>query len=330
MLNYYSLNIYQQVTYIFQCIQLLVSVIGIIGNIIVFIVFSRPNLNKHTYSFYCRIMAIIDIGVLIFSFKNWASYVLEANLDIVSPFFCSISEFLVYTLAGKSILMLTFITADRMLTIVYMNRFTYLKKRWFQWLIIFIGVVYNVLINLMLPINNRLVEIDLGTNSSIKLCFLDVQIIQNQTWIILSNFFFLNILVNNILNIKIIWFIVSSRRNVARNSSNLSQSTWRDRKFAITSIGLNLSCMIFKLPLNIAMLIINTTVISLDELIEIQTILITIAIFDNGFSFIINFFVNSIFHDEFYALIGIKKQNVVSAATPKNAPINSVSSKNRI
>ena len=87
--------------------------------------------------------------------------------------------------------------------------------------------------------------------------------------------------------------------------------------------------MILKLPLTIAMLIINTTVINFDLLIAIQMIVITIAILDNGFSFIINFFVNSIFHDEFLALIGIRKQNVVSAPTPINAPINSVSSKNR-
>ena len=180
----------------------------------------------------------------------------------------------------------------------------------------------------MTPINIRLIEIDLGTNSSqsIKFCILETQILVNQTWIILANFFFLNILVNNILNIKIIWFIVSSRRNVARNSNN---STWRDRKFAITSIGLNLTCMILKLPLTIAMLIINTTVINFDQLIAIQTIVITIAILDNGFSFLINFFVNSIFHDEFLALIGIRKLNVISAATTPKNPINSVSSKNR-
>ena len=332
MLNYNSLNINQQVTFIFQCIQFLVGLIGIIGNIIVFIVFSRPNLKKHSYSFYCRVLAIIDIGVFIFTFKNWASYVLEANLDIVSPFFCSINLFLIYILGGQSILMLTFITADRMLTIVYMNRFSFLKKRWFQWLIIFIGVVYNVLLNLMLPINNRLIEIDLGTNSSqsIKLCFLDTQIIVNQTWIHLANFFFLNILVNNILNIKIIWFIVSSRRKMARNSSNLSQSTWRDRKFAITSIGLNLAAMILKFPMTIAFLIMNTTVFSFDQIIEIQTIVITIAILDNGFSFIINFFVNSIFHDEFLALIGIRKENAISAPTRKSTQIQSVSSKTRL
>ena len=327
MLNYYTLNNFQQVTYIFQCIQLIVGVLGIIGNILAFIVFSRPNLKRHSYSFYCRVMAIFDMGILVYTFRNWAAYVLEANLDIVSLFFCTITLFVVYILGDQSILMLTFITADRMLTIVYMNRFSFLKKRWFQWFIIFLGVVYNVLINLMLPINYRLVEIDLGTNSSesFKLCFLHTQIIVNQTWIHLANFFFLNILVNNILNIKIIWFIVSSRRNVARISNH---STYRDRKFAITSIGLNLTSLILKLPLCIAFLIINSIVINFDQLIAIQTIVITIGIIDNGFSFIINFFVNSIFHDEFLALIGIRKQNFIS--DPKNAPINSVSSKTRL
>ena len=331
MLNYYSLNANQQVTYIFQCIQLIIGVIGIIGNIFVFIVFSRPNLKKHSYSFYCRVMVICDIGVFMFTFRNWATYVLEANLEIVSPFFCSITLFLLYLFGEQSILMLTFISADRMLTIVYMNRFTFLKKRWFQWLIIFIGIFYNVLMNLLLPINIRLVEVNQGTNSSqsIKLCFIDTQILAVKTWMHLANFFFLNILVNNILNIKIVWFIVSSRRKMARNSSNLSQSTWRDRKFAITSIGLNLTAMILKLPLIITMLIMNTTDVSFDLISEIQTIVVTIAILDNGFSFLVNFFVNSIFHEEFLSLFGIRKQNVVSSPSPKIAPINSVCSRNK-
>lgn len=157
MINYLSLNTYQQVTYIFEYAQLAVAIVGIIGNIFVFAVFSRPNLRKHSYSFYCRAMAISDICLLMNCFKNWTSYIFDANLDTFSPFFCSISVFILYLSGGQSLTLLTLITADRMLTIVYMNRFDFLKKRWFQWLMVFAGIVYNIPINVLSLINNHLI-----------------------------------------------------------------------------------------------------------------------------------------------------------------------------
>lgn len=81
--------------------------------------------------------------------------------------------FLVYTFSGKTVFQLTLITADRMLTIVYMNRFTFLKKQWFQWLMIFIGIAYNISINTPNIIYNHIVEVNQSKNSSVasfKLC----------------------------------------------------------------------------------------------------------------------------------------------------------------
>ena len=318
MLDYSSLDNFQQITYIFECLQLVIGVIGIIGNILVFVVFSRPSLKKYSYSFYCKVMAIADIGVFIFTFKNWASYVLDADLDLVAPFFCSICTYLVYSFGGLSITMLSLITADRMITIVYSNRFAFLKKPWFQWLIVFAAIVYNVSFNVLPAIYNRIVEINFGSNSSIpsfKICTSSTKITVIQMWILLANFFLFNIIINNLLNVKMIWFIVSSRRKVARISCKISNSTTRDRKFAITSIGLNLACTILKLPLTIAILITSQIVIGFDEFFAIQIIVITISIIDNGASFFINFFLNSIFYNEFLVLLGIRKpiRSVVSS-----------------
>jgi hypothetical protein len=327
MANYYSLNTFQQVTYIFNYIQLIVAILGIIGNILVFFIFSRPTLKKHSYSFYCRVMAISDIGLLIIYFKSWASYVLDANLDIVSAFFCSISQYLPYFFGGLSITMLTLIASDRMITIVYSNRFTFIKRQWFQWVMVFICIVYNASVNLLPPLNNHIVEIGQNTNStqSIKMCALDANLTVIQMWILLGNFLLFNIIINNVLNIKMIWFIVSSRRKVTRSLSVLSNSSTRDRKFAATSIGLNLACMVLKLPFAIALLVMNQMVIDFDEFFAIQTIVLTISVMDNGFSFFINLFVNSIFYYEFLILIGVKKRLILS---PSFATITSANQKN--
>lgn len=327
MVNYLSLNTYQQVTYICENIQLIIAVIGIIGNILVFIVFSRPNLKKYSYSFYCRAMAIADIGLFACILKNWTAYVLDANLDIVFPFFCSTSIFLLYLSGEQSVLILTFLTADRMLSIVYSNRFNFIKKRWFHWSIVIVGLVFNTSLNSLPVIYDRIIEIN-QTNTStetIIACYLSPEIDFKQIWIILA-FFIVNIVITNFFNIKVIRFMVSSSRNVNRNSSNnLSHSSARDRKFAISSIGLNISSIVLKLPFIIAHLGINNMVIDFDEFVAIQTVVLTFGIIHNGFSFIINFFVNSIFYDEFLALIGIKKQHLNS--TPKISAINNVNIK---
>ena len=325
MANFLNLNTYQQISYICQNIQLIIAVIGIVGNILAFIVFSRSNLKKHSYSFYCRVMATTDIGLLICYIRNWASNILDANLNIVAPFFCSMNMFLSYFFGGLSLSMLTLISSDRMIAIVYSNRFKFIKKRWFQWLMVAVGIVFNVGINIMPAITNRLVEIVQSTNSSIKICASDSRITEIQSWIFFGNFLLFTILINNILNVKMVWFIVSSRRKVARNLSNVRNSVVRDRKFAITSIGLNLTCMVLKLPFAIFLIIKNKKVISFDVLIAIQMIVLSISVLDNGFSFLINFFVNSIFHDEFLVLIGIKKRNVNSSQNAE--PITSVNSR---
>ena len=250
MVNFWSLNTYLQISYILQNIQLIVSAIGIIGNILVFIVYYRPDLNKHSYSFYCRAMAISDIGLLICYIKTWALYILDANLDTVSPFFCSISQYLPNFFGGLSITMLTLIASDRMITIVYSNRFAFIKKCWFQWLTVLICIVYNLSVNLLTPLNNYIMDIgqSISSSQSIKICILDANLVVTQMWIILGNFLLFNIIINNVLNIKMILFIVSSRRRVSRNLGNMRNSAARDRKFAITSIGLNLACMVLKLP----------------------------------------------------------------------------------
>lgn len=312
MVDFNSLsNIYQQLTYVFTNIQLIIAVLGIIGNVFVFAVFSRPSMSKYSYSFYSRIMAISDICILIQCIKNWASYSLDANLDTVLPFLCSLGQYLTFFFGALSVFILTLITADRMIAIVYSNRFAFLKKRWFQWIMVLIGVVLMTMENILFAIKSEIV-VNLGTNSSTKVCSVESNIREIQSLIIVSYFACFNILINNALNAKMICFIASSRRRVAANlgHQHSASSSYRDRKFAVTSIGLNLTCMVLKLPFTLITLITIPLVIDFDELVAIKTIIITIAVLDNGFSFVINLFVNSFFYDEFLMMIRVKKQHL--------------------
>ena len=133
LLNYYSLNYYQQLTYIFQNLQIVVAAIGIVGNVLNFVVFMRKRFSNFSFSFYSKIMVVTDIIVLLHSFRHWAAFMFDdGNIDLVAQFFCTIDEYQPYVTSFISLWLLSLISVDRLITIAYPNRFNVIKKKWFQ------------------------------------------------------------------------------------------------------------------------------------------------------------------------------------------------------
>ena len=292
---------------IFEYIEFVIGIIGLIGNIFLIIVFSREPLRKYSYSFYCLIMAISDICYMTYIFIEWSEIILGASLLTKGPFFCKLSKFIPYYFADFSIHLLTLISIDRMVTIVYPRQFLMIKKRWLQSLIVTILALIVLSKNIIIPLYSNIIEINV-TNSSqtIRDCTVESRILDIEMWITIPNFVLLNIIINNCLNIKTIRFIMTSRRRVSGNATHSSLSI-RDRKFAICSVCLNLVSMISKLPFYIGLLIVGNANLSIEEISSIIKITGTFAYIDNGFSFFINMFVNSLFYDEFLRLFGLRK-----------------------
>lgn len=248
--------VYERKRFIFEYIEFVIGIVGVIGNVFVIIVFSQKALRKYSYSFYCLVMAISDICLMSYIFIEWIAYNFDFYLETTTPLLCKIVRFIPYYFADFSIHMLTIIAIDRMLTIVYPKRFLITKKRWFQILIVSILALIVVLANIIIPLYFDLIEIN-PTNSSqtIRICTIEPEILNTEMWITITSVVLVNIIINNWLNIKTIRFIMASRRRVkAARSSLLSV---RDRKFAICSVCLNLGSMIFKLPFYISLLIIG-------------------------------------------------------------------------
>ena len=158
MLNYKSLSNYERARYVFTWFLVITGLIGIISNLLAICVFSRKSLRKYSYSFFCVIMGISDIVILLHSFRHWAGYILEADLDLVSQFFCTVDTYTENIAATFSLWMLTVISFDRLFTVVYPNRFQIFKKRWFQVLIVVVLLVYNIGVNLPLAIGYKIIN----------------------------------------------------------------------------------------------------------------------------------------------------------------------------
>lgn len=85
----------------------------------------------------------------------------------------------------------------------------------------------------------------------------------------------------------------------------------RDRKFAMSTIGLNVCSFVLKLPICVGLLAANY--LDIDPLViqMIFTMNVMLATADNCVSFVINMTLNSVFYDEFMAMFGIKRLRTI-------------------
>lgn len=302
IINFSDLNYYQRVNYVFVNIQALIGIVGIVGNVLTYCVFARKRLRNASYSFYSRALVIIDSSLLVHTFRHWARFTLDFNLDLVSSFLCKIDEFLPHSAGIASLWLLTVILTDRLVTIINHNQETVFKKKWFQASLVTAVVIYSVLLHIMMPLNYRLEIIStLGNDSSSvstntrKICHLPHQSVQ-----LLSSMFFannlLNVFINGLLNIKLIIFVYERRRKITMRTNPVLV---RDLKFAISSIALTITTFVTETPLGFGILTPGQLGVGIDKSQMVFAMCVTFAIVGNSASFFVNILFNSIFCEEF-------------------------------
>lgn len=308
MTNYYHSNFNKTIIFLFMNVQVFISTIGFVGNILAFFVFSRKPLRKQSYSFYWKIMIISDCIVLLHSFRHWANFVLNINIDLFSNILCKINEYQPYVASSVSQWLLVLISIDRLVIILYPNRSRLMKKRYFQAILVAFIIAFSMLINIQLPFNYQLQSIGNGKNSSrIQLvCYLPDNFEVNSNYLVMINFILPNIVINNILDVVLICFITSSRRTVRKRVQINFASVNRDIKFAISSIALNVASSLLKIPFAIGLYASNYFNMSQDQNKMLFIINVTILIIDNSDLFYINMIFNSIFYKEFRNMIRFK------------------------
>jgi hypothetical protein len=306
-------NYYQQLNYIFQNLQVIVASIGIIGQLLIICVFLRKRLRNHSYALYSIAMFCADIWVCVHSFRHWAAFMFDANIDLVNGFFCAVGEYQPYTAATIALWLLALVSLDRVLTIAYANRFKLFKKGWFQALLVVFFIVYSLLIHIQLPMNYRLTVID-GSNTTV--CSIPYNVFNIHTWIYLVNIYLIVIVINNLLSIKMVLFLVNTRKGL--NLKQNKRSAIKDRKFALSAIGLNIATMICKLPLSTALLVSSYLTLTPDQMQLLFTICVMVATLDNAAAFGIYMVVNSVFYDEFLIMIGLKNSRIKNTASTSN------------
>lgn len=293
MSNSSYVNYHERGNLMSKNIQALIGLIAIILNITGICVFERKQLKKCSYSIYWKASACFDSFVLLHIFRHWARNFFDADIDLISPVFCRFNEYQPYVAGTISLWLETIITLDRYFTIVHPNRFASTKKRSFHIAVISLVVVYSLLVCISYPLNYRLYRV-----GDVWKCQAPIDSLILQSIINLANVLIVNLVINPILDLKIISHIVRTRPNV-RNV----RFKPIDRKFTFSAILLNVNSLVLKLIFVIGSLF--SIYVHLDYE-TVFSVCFSAAIIEKADVFIVNILVNSIFRQEFLSMIGLK------------------------
>ena len=296
--NSSNVNNYEGGNSITKNIQALIGLIGIVLNITAICVFERKRLKKCSYSIYWRAIAFADSFLLLHTFRHWSRHFLNFDIDLISPLFCRFNEYQPYVYAMFSLWLETVITIDRYFTIVHPNKFVFTKKRPFQIAVISLIFAYSLLICISYPLNYRLYQIDSG----LWKCNAPIDSLKLHSIFNLVNVLIVNLVVNPILDLKIVSHIVSTRPNLRNVRFKLI-----DRKFTSSAILLNLNSLMFKLLFVIGNLLSVYLKLGVEDAAMVFSICLSVALIEKADVFIVNVLVNSIFRQEFLSMIGFKR-----------------------
>lgn len=292
-----NLDKYQKIAFVSQNVQVVLGIIGIIGNMLAFAVFLRKPFRKNSYAFYFRLLSWTESFVLLHTFRHWTRVVLGMDLNLVGALCCRLNEFHPFVSAATSNWLRILILTDRCIQIIYPNKFKFIKTRLFQIGAVLLIVTYNVSLHIKLPLNYRLESIN-----STLICFIPHEILAYNLFMIFVNLV-ISTIISTVITVRLISFIYSSRRRLRNRLSKPHSSVLKDRKFAISSIGINIFSLIGQiLFISSTLFATSSPQISSSQIEMVFTLAITIAIFYNAFVFYASLFMNSMFSKEFFCL----------------------------
>lgn len=109
---------------------ILILILGLFGNSFIFYIFLRPNFRSSTISKYMKILAVTDsvlllVGMIPNMYRGFNDYDLLVHSDSV----CVLHRFTMFFVGDISIWILTVITIDRLVAVVFPQQNSYWKSK---------------------------------------------------------------------------------------------------------------------------------------------------------------------------------------------------------
>lgn len=291
--------------------NIITVLMGLIGHVITFIVFSRSSFRKNSISIYCCVLAIFDSNILSHAVMNLIILINGYSAAFSSDIACKLYAYIMYAFGSIPGWILIAFSIDKLLSL---RRLTGTMKRpIFHYSIITAIVLIHLMLYIMIPIYLRPVFIP-GYGVICDASTLSFSETLNIVYMAESSIIpFIIMFITSIITIKLLW---KSRRQVemvGNLSSQQNKRKSRDRMFALTSLTFNILFIVLKMPLLICLTIgfafLNNYVLEV-------AILLYFLNFSIGF--FVHFVSNSLFRRELFILFRIRKPVVSSTSNRVN------------
>ena len=288
-------------------LQIAVITIGLFGNVLTFIIFSRSAFKKNSISIYCRALAVIDCFIINELASNIGFVFFDYLIFVMSEFGCKLSFYVNMSFASISAWILIAFSIDKVLSMK--NRAKFIKKRSFQYAVISVIVLIH-LIAYLVPLYFVRVVI----SKTELLCYLESfgGVIVLVCLIEGSLIPFIFMIGSSIISIRMIRNSTRTIRNHVNECDILNRST-RDFKYAITSITFNALFVVLKMPI-VIVAILESFIPDISRVALCVTYLLYFIYFSCGF--LIHLVSNSIFRRELLILFRLRKPNQVVYLNP--------------
>lgn len=292
--------------------------LGFVGNIFTYKLYSSPTLNKNTLSLYFRALSISNNYQLLHMLRMTIIVKFNWDMRLYNDGMCKAVDYSQYAVNAVSAWILVIVSIDRFMNIAFPKRLAFLYKRQFQWfllgLLLTTQPVYYVFMTWSFELIN-VESIDPLTNETI----FTPTCVNNNAWLLswmdLMNSTIVPFLFMTVTTILLIYFIRKSRNRIS-NATNMSKERVRDRKFAITSVSLNILFLILNLTPATYNLLAAYVTIQPPDLNFLLTYFIGM-VFCTFFAidFYVQVIANSIVRDQFLLLFGVKLVSVTANGT---------------
>ena len=109
-------------------INLPVFTIGLIGNILAFIIYSRKKFENTPFRIYYQLLLITDSVTLSLSLDLFLSYISNITVTYSTTLFCLIYNYSLFVSAPTSDGILIYLSFDRMINLIYPGKFLWRNK----------------------------------------------------------------------------------------------------------------------------------------------------------------------------------------------------------
>ena len=294
--------------------QAITLAIGLIGNIISIIIFSRKTFRNNSISTYCIALSINEFLSLFRFATSLGNIAFNVNLQDQSDILCRVYNYITTVHSSVQPLILVAFSIDKLLS-MRTSSIAILKKKWFQCSVVATIVLFNILLYLPLPILIKRREVvpgrvicDLNTIGFLPTFMILVVL---ETCLVP----FIIMIGSSIITIRL---LIKSRNSVARNGNVSKDRKSRDNKYAVSSVSFNIMFLVFRSPV-----MVYYTLFAFYNYYNVYFFNFSLFLMylNSASFFFIHLVSNSLFRREFLVLIGLVKRNGEVSSNTNNRAI---------